>query len=80
MGGPAGVGDGDLGDKRLLLVVGGFCDLLAETGDFADLLVEDHFAWFVTIDADACRRRVRDKTDQRSGIRSGQETDRPAES
>ena len=51
MGGPTGVGDGDLRDEGLLLVIARVADLLAEAGDFADLLVEDYVAWLVAIDA-----------------------------
>ena len=54
MGGPAGVGDRDLGDEGLRLIDGRVCDLLAETGHLADLLEEDHIAWFVAIDPDTC--------------------------
>lgn len=53
MGGPARVGDRDLGDEGLRLVDSGICDLLAKTGHFADLLEEDDFARFITIDTDA---------------------------
>jgi hypothetical protein len=55
VGGPAGVSDGDLGEESLLLVDGRVCNLLAETGHFADLLEEDHITGAVAIDADACR-------------------------
>ena len=54
VGGPTGVGDGDLRDEDLLLVIAQVGDLLGEAGDFADLLVEDYIAWLVAIDADAC--------------------------
>lgn len=54
VGGPAGVSDGDLGDESLLLVDGRVCNLLAETGYFADLLEEDHITGVVAIDTDAC--------------------------
>jgi hypothetical protein len=55
MGGPAGVRDGALGEKGLLLVHARVRDLLAESGHFADLLEENHVAGLVTVDADACR-------------------------
>ena len=54
VGGPAGVGDGDLRDEDLLLVIAQVSDHLGEAGDFADLLVEDYITWLVTIDANAC--------------------------
>ena len=54
VGGPAGVSDRDLGDKSLRLVDGRVCNLLAETGHFADLLEEDHITGLVAIDADTC--------------------------
>jgi len=54
VGGPAGVSDGDLGEEGLCLVDGRICDLLAETGHFANLFEEDHIAGLVAIDADAC--------------------------
>lgn len=57
MGSPAGVSDRDLGNEGLLLVDGGVCNLLAETGHFADLFEEDHITRLVAIDADACRGR-----------------------
>jgi hypothetical protein len=55
VGSPAGVGDGDLGDESLLLVDTRVCNLLAETGHFADLLEEYNLAGLVAIDADTCR-------------------------
>jgi hypothetical protein len=54
VGGPTGVSDGNLGDEGLLLVDGRICNLLAEAGDFADLLEENDIAGLVAIDADAC--------------------------
>ena len=57
VGSPAGVSDRDLGNEGLRLVDSGVCDLLAETGHFADLLEEDHITGLVTIDADTCRGR-----------------------
>jgi len=53
MGCPAGVGDGDLGDGCLLDVDGRCGDLLAETGDLADLLEVDDVARLVAVDAEA---------------------------
>ena len=57
VGSPACVSDRDLGNEGLLLVDGGVCNLLAETGYFADLFEEDHITGLVAIDADACCER-----------------------
>lgn len=55
MRGPSSVCDGDLRQERLRCVDTGFCDLLAETSDFADFLEEEHFTWLVAIDANTGR-------------------------
>jgi hypothetical protein len=55
VGGPSGVGDGDLGDEDLVSVDAGRGDLLAKTGDFADLLEVSGLSGLVTVDTDTGR-------------------------
>ena len=53
MSGPAGMGDGDLGDERLVYIEGRSGDFLAEASDFAYFLEEDHGSWLIAINAKA---------------------------
>ena len=53
MGRPAGMGDGDLLDGGPFHVHLRRCDLLAETGDFANFFEIHDFAFLVAVDGEA---------------------------
>jgi len=49
VGSPAGVCDGTVVGERLVEVGLGLGNVLAESGDLANLLVQEYFAWLVAI-------------------------------